>query len=79
MTTAYERTKAVIETRKFLQMLSSADEVSDAIADMGVLVDNAGTPRLLQSASPVESRREYLPYMRSDPRNYAWQLWGSAP
>ncbi|RQX90804.1 BPSL0761 family protein [Burkholderia stagnalis] len=28
MTTAYERTKAVIETRKFLQVLASADEVT---------------------------------------------------
>ena len=28
MTTAYERTKAVIETREFLQMLASADEVT---------------------------------------------------
>ncbi|WP_308235589.1 BPSL0761 family protein [Burkholderia sp. SCN-KJ] len=28
MTTAHERTKAVIETRKFLQMLASADEVT---------------------------------------------------
>jgi hypothetical protein len=28
MTTAYERTKAVIETRQFLQMLASADEVT---------------------------------------------------
>ena len=28
MTTAYERTKAVIETRKFLLMLASADEVT---------------------------------------------------
>src|SRR5579859_2993845 len=23
-----------------------------------------------------ESRREYSPYMRSEPCNYAWQLWG---
>jgi hypothetical protein len=28
MATAYERTKSVIETRKFLQMLASADEVT---------------------------------------------------
>jgi hypothetical protein len=28
MTTAYERTKSVLETRRFLQMLASADEVT---------------------------------------------------
>ncbi|HIE1298122.1 MULTISPECIES: BPSL0761 family protein [Burkholderia] len=28
MTTAYERTKPVIETREFLQMLASADELT---------------------------------------------------
>ena len=28
MTTAYERTKSVIETRKFLQMLTSADDLA---------------------------------------------------
>jgi hypothetical protein len=28
MTTAYERTKSVIETRKFLQMLASAEEIT---------------------------------------------------
>ncbi|MDN7596705.1 hypothetical protein C6Q21_04745 [Burkholderia multivorans] len=28
MTTAYERTKSVIETREFLQMLASADDLA---------------------------------------------------
>lgn len=28
MTTAYERTKSVIETRQFLQMLASTDDVA---------------------------------------------------
>jgi len=29
MTTAFERTKSVIETRKFLQMLASANDVAN--------------------------------------------------